>query len=556
MLIEFSRLPRNSYALAVLGAGPAGIIVALEHARRRPDLRVLLVDYGAPGAPVENALDDSITILNPTNHHGPYECTNKGLGGSTATWGGRCVMYDRGDFVPRAVLGDTCTWDASFLDDCLPHVAAAQTYFESGRGAFDLADAPDRANLKPIAEGFRSTLVSDTVLERWSLPTRFGRRYAAELTACPNLDLLLGVEVGPLGAPDAAGRIAEVELFLVDGGARAQIQATVFVLAAGTQESTRLLLRSPAVFSRLAAVPPALGRYYQGHVSGKIASVCFAGDPGATEFGFRREADGTYQRRRFQFTASALVGRNLLNTAFWLDNPLYFDPGHRNGAMSFMYLAMLMPILGKKLAPPAVAYSITKGAKANRAGAHLWNIIRDFPGSLWTPASIFVRRYCRKRKLPGVFLGSRENRYALHFHAEQLPRPENRMELAADGRTLVVHYQVTDADAEAVIRAHELLDAELQACGCGRLEYWHPAGQRRAAIQAMSKDGVHQSGTTRIGDTPEIGVVDRDLRVWGTANLYVCSSSVFPTSGQANPTFFTGVCAIRLAVHLTSHANG
>ena len=38
-------------------------------------------------------------------------------------------------------------------------------------------------------------------------------------------------------------------------------------------------------------------------------------------------------------------------------------------------------------------------------------------------------------------------------------------------------------------------------------------------------------GTTRIAAAAEDGVVDENLKVWGTPNLYVCSSSVFPTSG-------------------------
>ena len=555
MLIAFpsNSSPLGSYALCVVGAGPAGIIVALEYARRCPDRRVLLVDYGAPGAPVRNALDDQIGVRNPINHHTPYECTNKGLGGSSASWGGRCVMYDRGDFLPRPVIGDGCTWDMSFYEECLPHVAATQRYFESGSGPFDLAELADK--VPPLAAGFRSALISDTVVERWSLPTRFGPQYEAELKALPNLDLLLGVEARTLPEPDGSGRLSGLRLIEVATGAETMVEADAIVLATGAQEATRLLLRNPQVFARLPAPPKALGRYYQGHVSGKIASVHFKGDPRATDYGFRREADGSYQRRRFQFTKQTLVGHNLLNTAFWLDNPLYFDPAHRSGAMSFMYLAMLMPILGKRLAPPAVAHSITKG-KVNRVGAHVWNIIKDLPGSLWTPASIFSRRYLRRRKLPGVFLYSGENRYAVHFHAEQIPAEENRMEISADGKTLVILYRVTEADAAGVIRAHELFDAELQACGAGRLEYWFPPEERLAAIKAMSKDGVHQSGKTRIADDPERGVVDRDLRVWGTSNLHVCSSSVFPTSGQANPTFFMGVCAIRLAHHLARHAHG
>jgi choline dehydrogenase-like flavoprotein len=84
------------------------------------------------------------------------------------------------------------------------------------------------------------------------------------------------------------------------------------------------------------------------------------------------------------------------------------------------------------------------------------------------------------------------------------------------------------------------------------LEYLYEEKELPDAIRKISMDGLHQVGTTRIADSPRDGVVDRDLRVWGTSNLYVCSSSVFPTSGQANPTFFLGACAARLASHVAS----
>ncbi len=48
--------------------------------------------------------------------------------------------------------------------------------------------------------------------------------------------------------------------------------------------------------------------------------------------------------------------------------------------------------------------------------------------------------------------------------------------------------------------------------------------------------GGHHIGTTRMSVDPRQGVVDADYRVHGVANLYVASASVFPTSGQANPT--------------------
>jgi choline dehydrogenase-like flavoprotein len=44
--------------------------------------------------------------------------------------------------------------------------------------------------------------------------------------------------------------------------------------------------------------------------------------------------------------------------------------------------------------------------------------------------------------------------------------------------------------------------------------------------------------------------VDRNLRTFDVDNLYVVGSSVFPTSGQANPTFTSVALAIRLAQRL------
>jgi choline dehydrogenase-like flavoprotein len=51
------------------------------------------------------------------------------------------------------------------------------------------------------------------------------------------------------------------------------------------------------------------------------------------------------------------------------------------------------------------------------------------------------------------------------------------------------------------------------------------------------------------------GVVDANLAVFGAENLYVASTSVFPTSSQANPTL-TGIAfAVRLAEHLGNRLN-
>jgi len=550
MKVDVSNAEQTTYDLCIIGTGPAGITLALEYQKLRPQHRILLVEYGVDGRRSHNNLDDSIKIAEPKNHHLPYECTNKGLGGSSATWGGRCVMYDAVDFMPRDIFEGQCTWDLDLFHDSRRYAKEAAEYFECGEDEFDLNEIPALAGSR-IADGFQSGEVTDSVIERWSMPTRFGERYGPKINASANIQLLAGWEACSLNSSCETGSVSEITIRDFSRERHAKVKARNFVIAAGAQETTRLLLKNPMAFAKRGGPPASLGKYYQGHVSGKIASVRFYGDPAKTDFGFHRTSAGVYLRRRLQLSTDAIVENNLLNTALWLDNPLYVDPEHGNGAMSFMYLAMITPVLGKRLAPPAVARSITKGKIAG-IPRHLKNVLRDLPKSLTTPALIFYSRYCIKRKLPGVFLYSPRNIYALHFHAEQVPVPENRMELAEDGDTLNIYYQYTDQDVDSIIRTHELLDKWLRKCGCGELIYWFPKNELPAAIRDMSIDGIHQVGTTRIAATADDGVVDKNLKVWGTPNLYVCSSSVFPTSGQANPTFLLGAFAVRLAHHLAA----
>lgn len=545
-----AKITEITFDLCVVGTGPAGMITALEFSALNPDKKVVLVEFGKDDKGGGNSLDDSIRIANLENHHPPYECTNKGLGGTSATWGGRCVMYDKVDFLDRPIVKGGCTWNLNLLAEVQNYLKKTAEYFECGEGAFDLRETEYKNT--SIAEGYISSDVTDSVVERWSMPTRFGKRYATDIAARTNLTLLAGYEARNFSVPDEQGNVDFLQLRNTTTGELLEVKAASFVLAAGTQETTRILLRNKQIFNRIGGAPDALGKYYQSHLSGKIASVVFNGNPQKTDYGFIKDKEGIYIRRRFQFTADYLVRNNLLNTAIWLDNPLYHNPEHKSGAMSFMYMAMITPILGKKLAPPAIAQSITKG-KVEGVGKHLLNILKDLPGSLLIPASIFYKRYCLKRKLPGVFLYSPNNRYALHFHAEQIPIYSNSMELDKDGETLVINYDITEDDITSVIKLHEKLDADLRACNAGKLDYWFAPQELAEDIRKMSRDGIHQSGTTRIADTEKDGVVDTNLKVFGSGNVYVCSSSVFPTSGQANPTFFLGAFAVRLANHLTSN---
>jgi hypothetical protein len=62
--------------------------------------------------------------------------------------------------------------------------------------------------------------------------------------------------------------------------------------------------------------------------------------------------------------------------------------------------------------------------------------------------------------------------------------------------------------------------------------------------------GCHFAGTARIGESRKSSVVDIDLKVHDTNNLYVCDLSIFPNFGNSNPTYTLFAFADRLAIKL------
>jgi len=143
-----------------------------------------------------------------------------------------------------------------------------------------------------------------------------------------------------------------------------------------------------------------------------------------------------------------------------------------------------------------------------------------------------------------------ETRVVVYF-CEQPPRPDSRVTLSTDRdalgvNRLILDWRIPDVVVRSILRLQELLRIKLERRGIGQLVPGD--GEPRFT------DASHHIGTTRMSDDPKRGVVDPDGRVHGMANLYVAGSSVFPSSGHANPTFTIVALALRLAAHLHTRA--
>jgi choline dehydrogenase-like flavoprotein len=96
-------------------------------------------------------------------------------------------------------------------------------------------------------------------------------------------------------------------------------------------------------------------------------------------------------------------------------------------------------------------------------------------------------------------------------------------------------------------------DRAMRAAGLAELTVPDSLLRLEPGFLETLRDTNHQAGGACMGTSPEDGVVDRDLRVFGTDNLYVAGAATFPTSSGANTTFTALTFATRLVDHLAAH---
>ncbi len=543
--------------LAVVGGGPAGIVTALEAARRGIDV-VLLETGGKTYDPALQKLTEAAEW--DRELHAPLSlAVRRQLGGTSVIWGGRCVPYDPIDFQARPNVPNA-HWPVGY-EDIEPYFARAGEWMRCGRPVFDLRDIP---HLSPeLVPGLIDGHVRTTNLERWSLPTDFGKVYHKELRRSSALRVVLGLTCVGIECPPGSRR-AERLSCRTSTGKSVTVRAEHFVVAAGGLESTRLLMnsKSPAG-GQLGNHSGHLGRWYMAHLEGVVAEIVFSTPPKATSFRYERDVDGVYVRRRITFTPEFLQQERLPNIAGWLANPELPNAGHSNAQLSFTYLALMSP-LGPLFAPDAQRLSLSgthiPGApygmvERSPHRAHVRNLLKHPVETAKFVADFGVKRVlARGRKAPGFFVYSPTNRYPFQYHAEHLPSWDSKVTLSRSVdslgmRQLSVDIRFSDADVDGVVRAHEHWDAHLRKVGVGRLEFQQD--DPHVVIRGRSGGGFHQVGTTRMASNANDGVVDPNLRVHGVHNVHVASSSTFVTSGQANSTFMVVVFAVRLADHIS-----
>lgn len=147
---------------------------------------------------------------------------------------------------------------------------------------------------------------------------------------------------------------------------------------------------------------------------------------------------------------------------------------------------------------------------------------------------------------------SQNRSVGLGAHVEMLPSAENRITLDDDKTD---NYGNPVPDIAVDMGSHTQATAEFAISILKDILAEMGAELTSDANPETQSFGNHHKGTTRMGSDPTESVVNARLRTHDLDNLWISSSSVFPTGGANNPTLTIAALSLKAADHIDETLN-
>lgn len=520
MIIDTYTEKRENYEadICIIGAGAAGITIAKELSDTNLD--VIILETG--GYEIE---DDVNTLSEGTVDYSDgglsYVMTGTrimALGGTTNVWGGMSApftemeMQER-DWVPHSA------WPIK-RKDLDPYYIRAHKLLELGEYDYDVKKHIKEYNKTVIpfdSSGsiehklFRFSGASDIPPDKRLKygPLRF-KREALKLKNKKNIIFLLHAHCTHFHSDESNQYIHSADITNFKGW-KGNVKARVFVLAAGAMNNVKILLNTekdgrPAIGNTNDQV----GRYFMEHPHITCGFI-FSTKETKWATGYKRY--GSPEGKK--------------SVTFWPTvGPT--DKAQRKYKIA-NFSASLEPLSGEKREensfPASANYDFFKKLDYSSATG---------TSSLTPDNAQTATIYCRM---------------------EQSPNPESRIYLKDEKdqlglKQIALHWKMTDLDMRTAKVSTRLIAEEIGRLSYGRVRLAEWQYDNRPWNKVPPLWGCHHMGTTRMGENKKTSVVDANCKIHSVDNMYVAGSSIFTTSGYANPTLNLVVLAMRLADHL------
>jgi choline dehydrogenase-like flavoprotein len=514
--------------VCIVGSGAAGIAIAREFIGTPHSIIVL-----EGGGPVfeSRSQEPYKSEVNGLKHDGIHNGRVRQLGGTTTLWPGQTIPLWPMDFERRPWVPES-GWPLD-RDKLKPYFNRAADVLKVQRTSFQATELSDRgADLPAYQGGGVSTFFS-----QFSPMPNFCQAYRGELAAAENIRLITHANAVGLDASADASAVREVRVRSFEGK-ELRVKASIFIVCCGGIETARLLLVSNSVeASGIGNRNDVVGRYFQDH-PGVAMPVRPVDHKRFTRWYSAFHRAGL--KHQIKFTASEQLQREkqILNVGGEVFYPISFAV-----TAAKMMVGSITQIFRKPKARAASAEKVAgnghSGGDQTTARARMFESLASAANRLDQVArTAFFKRYVLGKVATAGSLQPH-----VGFSVEQMPNPLSRVTLGREVDSLgmrrsVLSWNLTENEGRSILVFAQALAEEWRRLGLAEFnpDDLHVAGRERGEHGGFI-DASHHMGTTRMGTDPATSVVDASCRVHGYQNLYIGSSSVFPTGGFSNPTF-------------------
>ena len=497
--------------VCIVGGGTAGVY--LSQALHQKNVNVILIELGGNSA-VEADIAFDKPQFTATEYRGALQGRVAGLGGTSSKWGGQMISLSDSDFLRKDKLKDTTAWPIGKAD--------LRFYYEKVLATLNMSEPKSYS----FSESKTSKLISRSSLSdsfklrssSW-IPFKkrnFAKGFRSIMAKSVNLEIWINAKLESMDESIWSGSSLKRLCFSGADNRSLVVSSKLFVFTMGALESTKHVL--PLVRNGASPATP-----FCDHLSTSVGHLKIKNKALFLDYFSPFFINGIMRSMRFELTGST---QDSFKTASAF---VHFITVHKEGSALSILRNLARKFQGEKV-------------PLDLKNINIFSMLRD----------VLLIIYWRMIKSKLIL--NHGDDIEIVIDIEQRPNETNRISTSSDGLSL--NWLVSKDDKDVVMKTAQAFmtgwSSTIELSELADIELFTDTELNVANYY----DVYHPTGSLPFGDDPNTSLLNKDLRVWDTENLYVSSTAIFPTGGSANPGLTHLALTERLADHIVSQIIG
>lgn len=513
--MEEKLLNIDSETTVIIGAGTVGLLLA--HELKAKGHKILLIEAAADS--IESYHSSEYKTIGHT-HTGISIGRTKGFGGTSNLWGGQLTEFSPYDIEDKGVYGQPewpITWNEIY--SYYPRV-----YDQLGLNGNMVVE--NESLSKNSATGNL-----ELIYTRWIKQPNFKFHFLNNLEQSHNVTILKNTVVSNLFFKE--NNCTEIEI-IKEGLTKNLKTFKRVILTSGTIEISRLLLIAAQSDSCPFNKNKNIGKYFQDHLHIHVGRIT-----NASKKFFERFSNCVRKGEKLQ-PKIRIIHRSSTAQYFGISGIFSFDSKVSHHLDNFkQFIKALLGRSTQKLGFKSMLQLFFKLIAA-------------------TPQIILiVYNYLKNNRIYVPF----KSTISLNLQTQQITNFDSQINIDKNQKDnynrpkVILDWKI---DGREFLKIKEFcleVKSYFSENGYGdlQIEKWleNVEDMRKEDLLTHVSDTYHQAGGAIMSSSAENGVVDKNLKVHGTENLFVCGACVMPTSSYANTALTALALSLRLSDHLT-----